>query len=293
MSDDDSGPVVPMMEQARLVNEVAALVLDSLTPPWDRAVLEFRALSYSAEHGLDIYGGGTVLEDFAPDDSLHLLFELRTVMYVPGAGTWFSVEIEVTPDGRTQTRFNYDEEPAWTLPRDDETYVDDLERFPRDEENQPDWLRQKVASARAQGERELEQGDWAGLRFEASFTPDGQLSTELDFRPPSSAARWAEEIAERLREQGIAARAGESVEDESGVTYPDVRVELGTGYCSVAFWADEVFWSVDVAASQGDLETVRRAATAVREAVHDVTGWTFVDAKVTTAYERAMLGLPR
>ena len=77
------------------------------------------------------------------------------------------------------------------------------------------------------------------------------------------------------------------------MTFPVVRVDLGTAYCSVAFWADEVFWSVDVAASQGDLETVRRAATTVREVVQEVTGWRFVDAKVTTGYERAMVGLPR
>jgi hypothetical protein len=48
-----------------------------------------------------------------------------------------------------------------------------------------------------------------------------------------------------------------------------------------------------VAASQGDLHTVRHIVRAVRQVVGDVTGWTFVDAKVTTDYERAMLGLSR
>ncbi|MFS0702229.1 hypothetical protein AB6N24_19830 [Cellulomonas sp. 179-A 4D5 NHS] len=293
MSADEARSTTRLPEQSRIVGEVARLVVAELDEPWDRAVLDFRALAHSAEHGLDIWRGGTVEEDFPPDATLRLLFELREVMYVPSAGTWFGVEIEITADGRTQTRFHHDDEPAWLLPPDDETYVDDLEKYPRDEENQPEWLRQKVARARAQSERELGPGDWVGLRFEASFTTDGQLSTELDFRPPPSAARWAEAVAGRLAERGIAARAGESIDDESGVTYPDVRVGLGTGYCSVAFWADEVFWSVDVAASQGDLGTVRRAATAVREVVQDVTGWRFVDARVTTAYERAMLGLPR
>lgn len=282
-----------MMEQARIVDEVARLVVDALPRPWDRAVVAFRALTSSAEFALTVYRGDDVHQDFPPDDALDLLFDLRRVMYVPGAGTWFSMELEVTADGRTQTRFDDDDEPAWTLPPDDETYLDDLETFPRDEENLPDWLRRKVGASAARSERELDERDWAGLRFEASFTPDGQLSTELDFRPPSSAARRAEEIAQRLTGQGIVARAAESLDDESGVTYPVVRVGLGTGWCSVAFWADEVFWSVDVAASQGDLGTVRSGVIAVREAVQDVTGWVFVDAKVTTGYERAMLGLPR
>ncbi|GAA3960096.1 hypothetical protein [Actinoplanes auranticolor] len=275
-------------EEARIVDEVARLGVADLDQPWDRAVLEFRALSGSAEFGRSVYRGGDQLEDFPPDGSISPLFELRRLMYVPGAGTWFSVEVDVTPDLRAATRFGYDTEPAWYLPRDDETYVDDLALFPRDEEHLPDWLRQKVV--RAGSEREL---DWSGLRFQASFTRDGRLSTSLDFHPPPGAGRWAADIVGRLAAQGIHARVGHSVDDESGVTYPDVRVRLGDGYCSVAFWADDIFWSVDVAASQSDPHTARHAVTAVREVVGDVTGWTFVDAKVTTGYERAMLGLPR
>ncbi|MEU4621286.1 hypothetical protein AB0G04_15070 [Actinoplanes sp. NPDC023801] len=293
MSPDEPALPDPLAEQDRIISEVARLVAADLDEPWDRAVLEFRSLSMFAEPGITVYRGGDQHLDFPPDGTNSLLFELRRLMYVPGAGTWFSAEVDVTPDQRTTTRFAYDTEPVWEMAPDDEAYVDDLAMFPRDEKNLPDWLRKKVAAVGAGRERELGEQDWSGLRFQASFTPDGRPSASLDFRPPVAAGRWAEDIAGRLAAQGIPARAGESVDDESGVTYPDVRVPLGTGYCSVACWARLVFWSVDVAASQGDLHTVRPTVTAVREAVSAVTGWTFVDAEVTTHYERAMLGLPR
>jgi hypothetical protein len=280
-------------EETRIVDEVAQLMVADLDEPWDRAVLEFRSLSHFAEFGRTVHRGAAELRDFPPDDSIYPLFELRRAMYVPGAGTWFGVEVHVTPGLRTATRFAYDTEPGWDLPPDDDAYVDDLAMFPRDERNQPGWLREKVAAVGARSGRELGEQDWSGLGFQASFTPEGRLSTSLDFRPPANAGRWAEDIVGRLTAQGIRARAGQGVDDESGVTFPDVRVELGTGYCRVSFWADGVFWSVDVAASQGDLHTVRHTVTVVREVVGEVTGWTFVDAHVTTDYERAMLGLPR
>jgi hypothetical protein len=282
----------PFMEQARIVDEVALLVLDELPQPWDRAVLEFRAVTGSAEDALHVFHDGRQREDFPPVTTSRLLFRLRRVMYVPGAGTWFTMELEITPDGRTATRFDYDTEPAWALPPDDATYVEDLEKFPRDEEHVPEWLRRKLPRGSALRRGELDDAAWAGLRFEASFTPTGSVSTALDFQPSPDASRWAEEIVAVLDGQGIPARVGEDIDEESGSTFPIVDVELGSGHCGLAFWAEQVFWTADVAASQADLPTAQRVATAVRRAVEDVTGWVFVHAKVTTAYERAVMGLP-
>jgi len=77
-----------------------------------------------------------------------LCARLREVMYRPGAGTWFSAVIEVTADGAMTSRFNYDDEPEWTAPVSPIAYVSDQERFPRDEANQPEWLKERLAEGR-------------------------------------------------------------------------------------------------------------------------------------------------
>jgi len=293
MSPDEHDPQNPLLEQARLGNEVAQLVLADVPQPWDRAVLHFRALTTSAEDALFLVTGDQELKDFPPDDTIDLLFALRRVMYVPGAGTWFSMELEITADGRTATRFNYDTEPTWALAPDDARYVEDLKMFPRDLEHQPEWLREKLAHGGAQLSGDIDAMSWTGLRFEASFTADGQLSTSLDFRPSPDAARWVPEAVAGLAVEGVPASAGEDVDDESGAVFPIVRVQVGRGgYCALTFWHDQVFWNLDVAESVGDLDGTRRVCTAVRRVVEAVTGWHFVDSKMAGAYERAVVGLP-
>lgn len=76
--------------------------------------------------------------------------DLRTTSYKTGVGTWFSARIVVKPDSSTSATFNYDEEPDWgTLPLDPVAYVTDQEKFPRDENKQPAWLKEKLAEGRA------------------------------------------------------------------------------------------------------------------------------------------------
>ncbi len=290
MSPDEHDPQNPLPERARLVNEIAQLVLAEVPQPWDRAVLHFRALTTSAEDALFLVTGDQELKDFPPDDTIDLLFALRRVMYVPGAGTWFSMELEITADGRTATRFNYDAEPSWALAPGDATYVEDLKMFPRDVEHQPAWLRERLARGRAQLAGDVSAMSWVGVRFEASFTADGHLTTSVDCRPSPDAGRWVQEVVAGLTVEGLEAGVEESIDDESGVQYPQVQVGAG-GYCALAFWQEQIFWNVDVAEPDADFDSTRRVCTVVRQVVEAVTGWRFVDAKVSTAYERTLVGL--
>ena len=67
-------------------------------------------------------------------------------MYRPGAGTWFTFTLEITPDGQASSSFDYDDEPD--IPELDPTvYLTDQERFPRDLENQPEWYKGRLAEA--------------------------------------------------------------------------------------------------------------------------------------------------
>ena len=97
------------------------------------------------------FSDGTTGGAFIPHEASDLLEELREVMYSRGVGTWFSATFCVTREGSGETSakasFNYDEEPKWNFPVDPVQYAVDLEDFPRDEENTPDWLRERLSEA--------------------------------------------------------------------------------------------------------------------------------------------------
>lgn len=82
------------------------------------------------------------------DELSDAMDRLRAASYREGAGTWFSARIVVTAEGGATANYNYDEEPDWDAPVDSIAYVTDQEKFPRDEDNQPEWLKQKLADGR-------------------------------------------------------------------------------------------------------------------------------------------------
>ncbi|TDQ53743.1 hypothetical protein EV190_103194 [Actinorugispora endophytica] len=84
-------------------------------------------------------------ERFSPPlEIFKKLKELRRGMYIPGKGTWFSARYVITRPGNYRVDYNYDEEPAFTIPPVAGSYKLDLQHFPRDDEHIPDWLRQKL-----------------------------------------------------------------------------------------------------------------------------------------------------
>jgi hypothetical protein len=70
--------------------------------------------------------------------------ELRERMAQPGKGAWLSATIELEASGRISIDVDYDGEPAWDAPVVDETYVEEQELHPRDDEFQPPWYRDKL-----------------------------------------------------------------------------------------------------------------------------------------------------
>ena len=80
-----------------------------------------------------------------PEDCGMVVLKLRKAMYVPGAGTWFSMHAKVERPGRMEATFDSEAEPTWNLtqagPGD---YVRELMRFPRDPDKTPAWLQDKL-----------------------------------------------------------------------------------------------------------------------------------------------------
>ncbi|WP_249352296.1 immunity protein YezG family protein [Nocardiopsis akebiae] len=89
-----------------------------------------------------------------PPVTVETLFDdLRSGMYKDGKGTWFSLEYVITRPGKFKVRYNYDEDPHILFPTA-WGFTNDLKYFPRDEENIPGWLHEKLreeAEGRATG----------------------------------------------------------------------------------------------------------------------------------------------
>lgn len=74
------------------------------------------------------------------------LRELRSLMYRPGKGAWYTAVCTVTSSGEVSFDVD-DDEPQWDIDVVPETYAEDLEMFPRDEEHRPAWLQEKLRLA--------------------------------------------------------------------------------------------------------------------------------------------------
>ena len=95
-----------------------------------------------------IYTGDIVTRALSADEADDLSAELRSLMYQPGVGTWFTFTVDITPDGQATSSFDYDNEPDIPI-ADPAVYITDQEKFPRDREHQPAWYRERLA----EGER--------------------------------------------------------------------------------------------------------------------------------------------
>ena len=61
------------------------------------------------------------------------------------AWPWYTAHVTIMSDGDVDLAFDYDREPEWSTRVVPATYLEDLEVFPRTEDNLPVWLRGMAA----------------------------------------------------------------------------------------------------------------------------------------------------
>ncbi|MGW1677988.1 hypothetical protein [Saccharopolyspora sp. NPDC002376] len=65
-------------------------------------------------------------------------------MYSEGRGTWFSMRFIIDPPHNFQVQYNYRNLPDWgEAPAAD--FKLDLERYPRSEDDIPEWFREELS----------------------------------------------------------------------------------------------------------------------------------------------------
>lgn len=132
-------------EQEQIARRIGVLLLQSAPEDWQEITVEYRA---TGEYH-DLLGEVTAQDgssrSMEPPAELREIFEsLREGMYRPDVGTWLSALYVVERPSSYRIDINFDTEPGWQRPLPRAAYVDELRRFPRAEENIPDWMRERV-----------------------------------------------------------------------------------------------------------------------------------------------------
>ena len=132
-------------EQDTLVKQIGLALLRAAPQDWQRVYVEYRAVGRYHELGGEVtLSDGTLTEWVATHDITTLFGRLRAGMYREGRGTWFNARYQL--DHPSSYNLEYDrEEPDWDLMPPTQAYSDELQMFPRSEEDVPEWLMRRMS----------------------------------------------------------------------------------------------------------------------------------------------------
>ncbi|MFI6578826.1 hypothetical protein ACIBFB_23815 [Nocardiopsis sp. NPDC050513] len=130
-------------QQQEVLTQIGMRILDKVPGGWSRITYSRESVIEHSASLLEVeYGDGSTSSESVAGLGV-LADDLRAGMYREGKGTWFSMKYVITPPGKFNVDFNYDEDPGLTFPTA-HGFTVDLKYFPRDDEFVPDWLREKL-----------------------------------------------------------------------------------------------------------------------------------------------------
>lgn len=132
-------------EQEQIARRIGVLLLQAAPEDWQQITVEYRATGeYHDLLGEVVSQDGSSYPWEPPEDLLSIFEHLREGMYRPDVGTWLSALYIVERPSSYRIDINFDSEPRWRRPLPRAAYVDELRRYPRADENVPDWMREKL-----------------------------------------------------------------------------------------------------------------------------------------------------
>ena len=134
-------------EQDALVKQIGLAMLRVAPEDWEQLTVDYRAVGrYAESTGQVTFADGGTEPWTMPADLQSLFARLRAGMYREGRGTWFNARYKL--DHPSSYNLEYDrEEPGWDHQPPPQAYPDDMRMFPRTDDNVPEWLRRRLATA--------------------------------------------------------------------------------------------------------------------------------------------------
>ena len=199
------GPDLRDADEDQVVRWIGATLMRTAPAGWRRIDMTVRLTSWIEEISLAVVmPGSDAARMEPPEDISPLLFELRHKKYMRGRGTWLSMRLVIEPDGDYRVSYNFDLDPLWDPPVEDEVYDHDFEAFPRDQEWIPAWYQEDI------------KGGTGGKR--TPDEPDALLKTVANYLKFSLPAGW-DHVQLRYRAVGDHAEVGATVHSITGTTY--------------------------------------------------------------------------
>ncbi|SDZ05503.1 Protein of unknown function [Saccharopolyspora shandongensis] len=131
-------------EQEQIARRIGVLLLQGAPEDWQEITVEYRATGEYHDLLGEVAAQDGSSHPWEPPIELQEIFErLREGMYRPDVGTWLSALYVVERPSSYRIDINFDSEPQWHRPLPRAAYVDELRRYPRAEENIPDWMRDR------------------------------------------------------------------------------------------------------------------------------------------------------
>lgn len=125
-------------------------MIHSLPAAWDQLFVTFRAMGDYVELSAQVITvlGGAV-EWTPPEPALDFFVRLREAMYKPGEGVWASVRYHLVHPSEYTVNYNWHDEPDWDHVPPPEYFEQELEKYPRDEDELPEWFSRRLDEATA------------------------------------------------------------------------------------------------------------------------------------------------
>ncbi|HZB32868.1 MAG TPA: glycohydrolase toxin TNT-related protein [Streptosporangiaceae bacterium] len=169
-------------EQDVVLQDIALVLAHNLPPGWQECLVTHHALGAHTETTVRIERlNGPPTDVSGPEVLGELLARLRTGMYRPGVGTWFSARFRLTHPVDYRIEYDNTGRPDWSAPPPDEAYADEARMFPRAPEHVPGWLRDRARDSDDTPE-DRPRGD-EGAPAEAT-TPRFQMARVFDSLGP-------------------------------------------------------------------------------------------------------------
>ncbi|GAA4427263.1 hypothetical protein GCM10023169_27010 [Georgenia halophila] len=139
----------PMTRHAPQLQRVAQGLVNAAPAGWTRARVLARMIGKRGEivaAYTDEEGNQKALTGL-PADVGRAMAEIRQASYEEGKGTWLAALVTLERGGKLTLNIDRSSEQKWTKPPEPGDYTEDLKRYPREAENIPDWMREKLDEA--------------------------------------------------------------------------------------------------------------------------------------------------
>ena len=139
-------PTLGPVEQKEHLDRIALGLLRILPPGRQELVVRFDRIGRAAGHATRLTKSDGTHELWElPRKTLRAFDDLRTGMRVDGLGTWFVCRFRMVPSGQWDVQYSRSRQPKTNKPPTPEDFALEQQRFPRSENEMPDWYRAGLA----------------------------------------------------------------------------------------------------------------------------------------------------